>query len=703
MPEKKKDIYKLLSETAEFQKREKEEKEEKKEHWYVKLCKFTGSIMGEQAKNEMTEKYKKALSFLEWDLNAKQLNSAPLFVAYVGFFFAFIWAVLNYVFSTMFPPIQLAGFTLIGHPLGMGMGITWYFAPFVVAMGAMYYVQIFPMKAVETEKIKSLTYIPEIVNYLVMSMKVNPNLEKALKFAAEHGQGKVARDLKEAHFKIQVGEYPSVEQALDKLAWKWGDYSEEFKHALMLIRSSVMESDETKRNNLLDKAVEDVLDGIRDKMDMYSRALHQPSIYLYYFGVLLPLLLIIVIPVGAMMGGKSIGFLASLPAMIGIYNIGIPVAAFLLAKHILKSRPPTREIPQVPQDLPGLPKKGWTKIGDSQLPILPICAAIFIAIAVGSFFAGPIINPKPPSWEQTSHTPIIRYGGPVVGLVVAGSIYLWANNRDRRKRQMEIVKMEQEFQDSLYVLASRLGEGKPIEEALRHAADFLPESKATKYIFSPTYHNISSMGMTLRTALFDEAYGSLKNIPSDFIKGTMRIVADSMQLGIQTAAKSLTSLSMQIKDMQKVEKDMKKMLGDITNMMSAMSMFIAPVVLGITIALQGIIFSAMESMAESGIGGSGRLGQAGSGAAGAGMMSGFQMPSFGNKEVIEMAASSEQLLVVVALYMVEIVIVLMYFASHVNEGNNPLAFKMAVAKALPISVSIFFAVAFFAMQITTIG
>ena len=244
------------------------------------------------------------------------------------------------------------------------------------------------------------------------------------------------------------------------------------------------------------------------------------------------------------------------------------------------------------------------------------------------------------------------------------------------------MKMENEFQDTLYILASRLGEGKPMEEALRHASDFIPNSPATKHIFLPTLQNITMMGMTLKSALFDKAYGSLRYVPSDFIRGTMRIVVESLTLGVQTAARSLVSLSLQLQDSQKVEKALKAMLEDLTSMMSVMSTFIAPVVLGITVALQKIIFSAMKAM-------SGRLAQSqvSLGSSYGYLLGGFQMPRIGSEEILKNAITQEQLFLVVTLYVIEIVVILIYFASNVNEGDNPLAFKIALAKCLPIALT----------------
>ncbi len=710
-------IYDLLYGTAEGIKKKK--KEVKKDPGFVRYCKYTAKMFGKSAKKTITPKYEQALAFLGWKLTPQELNSSSDFTMYVGFGIAAMWMVLNYVLGNVVRMgvwVNLAANETLGQAL-MGIGfqrdvfyllgpsfgtdpvtILWYLGPMILALYAWYYVQSYPLKQVEKETIRALTFIPQITNYIVMAMKVTPNLERAIKFAAEHGEGRIAQDLKDLQYDIHTGKYRTVEEALDNLAWRWGKQSEEFKHALMMIRSSVMEGDEVRRNALLDKAVADVLEGIQEKMDYYSRSMHSPSIYLYYFGVMLPLLLIIIIPVGSMMGGSGgISLLGGFIPMFLIYNILIPLFSLIMARGILEKRPPTRAVPKIPDDMPGLPKPGWFKVGKYQIPVLAISAVLFIGLAVGGLLIDPILNPVPPEWKQISHVPLLSYAGFVIGAVTAFSFWLWAANKDRRKMQQDIIAMENEFQDTLYVIASRLGEGRPMEDALKHAADFIPDSPATKMIFKPTLQNIVMMGMTLKGALFDEAYGSLRWLPSPFIKGTMRIVVDSLGLGVQTAARSLVSLSLQLRDSQKVEKALKAMLEDITNMLSTMCIFIAPIVLGITVALQQIIGGALKSMTKT-------MGKGLAGGDSGGMVSGmaFEMPSIG-AEASAPVASQEQLLLIITLYMIEIVVVLIYFAASVNEGKNELGFKMALAQALPISITIFFAVVFVAMKMTSIG
>ncbi len=721
-------IYDLLYGSPEFKQEKKEEKieeESKPPKWFVYLAKNGYKYFKTSAKLNPAERSKleNTLAYLGWDLKPEEARAAGIFTLAIGLVLGMFWLMLNFALSHMGVGLWVAlgqnntapiGFgipplvdhvLLLGFALDSPINLLLYIGPMLIAAILAYMVMQYPYSAANKERIRSLGYIPEIVNYFVMAMKVNPNLEKAMEFVAEHGHGRIAKDVRKLLWDVKTGKFRTTEEALDDLAWRWGSYSEEFKHALMLIRSSVMEADDMKRNALLDRALQDTLSGIKEKMDMYSRQMHQPSVYLYYVGVMLPLILIIIAPVGAMMGGGQLAVLSELPVMILLYNIIIPVGSFIMAKNILSKRPPTRPVPKIPDDMPGLPKKGWFKIFNYELPVYLIAVIIFVILAGLGYILEPIFNPVPPAWKHQSWFPFFEIAGVMLGAVYAFSFYLWANHKDKRKVQLEIVQMENEFQDSLYILASRLGEGRPIEEALRYAAEFLPTSQASKRLFLPTLHNIKMLGMTLKMALFDPAYGSLRWIPSDFIKTTMKIVVDSMSLGVQMAARSLTGLSMQLRDMQKVEQALKAMLEDITSMMVSMATLIAPVVLGITVALQRIIMVALKNLAKSSMSQTQNQDiMIPANIPGANMLSnGGPFGGSDMQKALAHAATQEQLFFVVGIYMIEIIIILIYFASHVNEGDNDLAFKISLAQTLPMGMTIFFAVTFFAMKMTAIG
>ncbi len=661
-----------------FGKGEKPSEKEEKENWYTKFAKNPRIKGGEWT----SEKYKNAVDFLGWDLTPNEIAAATKKATIMALIPTIIGILGLYYLVFIRDALGLTAMMYITMPLIL--------LPIIV----MYYFNKYPISAAEQQRVEALTYIPEITNYLVMSMKLTPNLEKAVEFAAEHGRGKISDDLEDIVWGLEVGEYRTIEEALDELAYKWGEYSEEFKHGLMLIRSSTVEPNEAQRRQLLDKAMESVLEGIKEDMTKYAKSMKQPSIYLYYVGVLLPLILVIMLPIGSMMADIP---LARWWVLILLYNILVPIGTFAFAKHILSKRPPVYIPPEIPRDHPGLPEKGHTKIGDTTVPVWLLAGAAAVIIFTSFFFVlEPTLNPEPdpdaPGAADEEYIPFFRLSGGILALAAALSLYAYGTSKDRREVQREMMDMETGFKDSIYILSSRLGENRPMEEALGYTGDFLGDTPIAE-LFKETISNLRTMGMTLEEAFFDPNYGSLKNVPSDLIRGSMKVVVDSAKLGVKQASRTLVSLSMQLKDTAEVRRKIRTQLEDITAMMKSIAYFIGPLVLGITTSLQRIIIDALGAMGEADMGG-----VEGTGEMGIGGMEGI----FGSAEVLEAVPGPTFFLLIIGVYVVQVTLVLVYFTSRVEEGSNNLALKINIARSLPIALVFYFISAYMATQMAAV-
>lgn len=666
---------------------------------YVRLVRSLAKMFrgyGRGAK--FTDDQRNAIEFLNITLSPEDMYAAKKGLTLVGIVFGILAAAV--VAFTMgvnpleafFDPMGLIVAAVVGVVFaGMGMGFAWY-------------ITNFPISQAENEKKLAIAYVPEIINYLVMNMRLNPNLEKSVDFAASHGRGKIADDFKKLVWDVQIGVYVSVEEGLDALAYRWGNYNDDFKQALMLIRASVLEGDEARRDALLEKAGNDVLEGSKEKMDIYARQLHQPTVYLYYFGILLPLMLAIVLPIatGVM---KDLPIKGVLPFVL-IYNIFLPLAVFAMAKGIISGRPPTYVPPDIPEKFEGLPPRGTFRLGNITLPYVPLA----IAAIVACFVVGNILDATVVSGLQSNFAVFdpaaavdaiphlsLPFGirlyqfsiyAILLGIGLGISIYLYGKYVDRKRMQDEIRYMEGEFKDALYVLASRLGENRPVEDALRHSIEFLPKSKVANKVFKRTLENISMLGMTLDKALFDPTFGSMRNVPSQMMRSGMRILTDSVQLGVNVAAMSLINLAMQIRNAQKIDNMLRELLSDVTTMLKTMGTFIAPIVLAVVTSLQKVILNSMtsncpDSATTAAAGGSSALG-------GGGIAS-----TFCNIDPASAVAPGEFTLVM-GIYVIEIVILLSYFNAQIEDTNNELHQYMSIASALPIAVIVFSVVSYLA-------
>ncbi|MBI5553619.1 MAG: hypothetical protein HY917_02650 [Candidatus Diapherotrites archaeon] len=697
---------------------------------------------------------KDAVEFLGWELRPAEWDAAFKFTLGAALMGALVMGtVLNFFLAET-----------IGEIIGSGLILmAVFFGPFLgLALYAAFTVRSYPLREAESEQVKALTFVPEIMGHMVMSMKLVPNLEKALEFASLHGRGKIAQDFQRVIWDTQLGMYGSVSEGLDALAYRWGKFSFEFKQSLMRVRSSVLESAESRRFLLLDKTMSELLESVKFKMEIYARSLSQPSMMLFYLGVLLPLILIIILPVGSSFSGAPLAH----PLVLGfLYMILIPGFTFLFARSLIARRPPTYEAPFIPDTYPGLPPKGMIREGGLQVPVMAVLAVILVAGAGLSIFVSQqgfppkfmtppdqdpffIIHPDQSAYEVQLKAGLIEVGQPpnyfsaespegalfleftrqgmsaevakarviseekafymkkgndiaptalVFSLMLVFSllvfVYLYYSNIYKRRAQEEVMKLEDEFRDSLYILASRLGENKPVEEALRHVRDFLPTYRISS-MYDKILENISLLSMPLHEAIFDKTYGALRNIPSKTMATSMQLLTDSVQLGVNVAARTMIALSIQLQNAQAVTRKMTELLSEITSMMQTLSIFIAPIVLGITVSLQKVVILTLFSIASSDSGASVQNLDVSGAVDGSGFsVGGISSITSGNAGSLLSAdisgvATPTEFIFIIAVYIILLVIIMNYFITKIQEDNDLLV-RINLAKALPFSVLIF--------------
>ncbi|MDO8428957.1 MAG: type II secretion system F family protein [Candidatus Diapherotrites archaeon] len=739
------ELYSEIIVERSFEEEDDEKLVKEKPSVFVSFCKrlyaFAPSL-GQNAK--FTPELQEAVRFLNWDLKPAEFSAASKLALIISLLIGLIIAVI----AINLGPVS----DFLKGAIGDLGPMVVFAVPLVLALYITNFIQQFPLNAALMEQRKALTYVPEIIGYLIMSLKLTPNLEKGLEFASKNGKGKISEDFKKILWDIQLGTYDTVAEALDELAYKWGKYSSEFKQALMMVRASILEETEAKRYALLDKTMENILASIKDKMEQYARDLSQPSIVLFYIGVLLPLILIIILPVGSAFTGSP---LAQPLVLILIYNVGIPLFAYFYALKVIRTRPPTYEPPIIQDNYPGLPKKWKMKLGTTEMDVRFLVAIVFvlgIIFSVGLSTQG--LPPKflmPDQTEQqivaadksyaevldragrtpdyfddtgTLYQQYVRQGlseekaldkvkldraqffntaendvtpsllvfGVIITFAICIYLFFHYSTVYKRKAQMEIMELESEFKDSLYVLASRLGESRPVEEALEHTRRFLPNLKISERVFGKTIDNIRMMSLPLEQAVFHPVYGSLVNVPSKIVQGGMKIMVDSVQLGVNVAAKTLISLSLQLENSEKVNKVMRDLVSEITNMMITMSTFIAPVVLGITTALQKVVMVTLASIIGSNISNEPQgssLNLPPGVPLGSDISSGVS-GNFLKPDAFGSMVTPLQFLLIVGFYVIELAVIMIFYVTKVQEDND-LMFKMNLAKFLPISMVAFVA------------
>ncbi len=560
-------------------------------------------------------------------------------------------------------PLSIDAFTLIL------MILTTIILPFIV----LNLIAFYPKTYAQYRKIHSLGDIPEVLSYLVMYLKLVPNLENGVRFAAMESSTSLVKDLRKMLWDMQIRIYHGIDDALTQFANQWGIWSDHFKRSLHLIRSSVHESAEAQREITLNKALDVGLEGTREQMNEFASKLHQPTLVIYSIGIMIPLAILAMLPAAGLIGLQITIF-----QIFFLYDIILPVILFIYMRKILLNRPATFNPPEIPSNHPEISQMNKQK-------------QLFIAICIGggiSFFGllslfshqlfySPGIEPirQTTTLLQTINDQVPMTLFIIWGITLAISYYTLKVYHPYKKVRDTIKYMEKEFSDSLYILGKRIGEEKSPEESFLYTAQTMKGSQISTVFFKTAY-NLTAMHTTISQALFSTEYGSLRHVYSSRIHSIMRLFVEGIKKSQRSVSISLVKLADHLKELQKVELNIKETLQTLTSTLRSTATLFAPMIAGVTLSITqliSVIISKMSAeMKESSF----------SFTSSSSMVSGIT-----NTFSLENIEPSFFVLVI-GIYIIELVILLTRFTNGIDEGDDPAEFMYTMGKTLPVAVAV---------------
>jgi Flp pilus assembly protein TadB len=626
-------------------------------NWYVRACKTTVKQWGwivrdpsgfsKQCEKSVSQEYKDALRFTAFDLEAFETvifsyaGTVAAFVLLLGIDLILLFS-KNYEVRTLYI-----------------MGILTLFIP----MGVLYYLSEYVKIRAKLMKISSLGDIPEILSYIVMSMKLVPNLEHAVLFSAQNSEKPLAVDLKKLIWDLNLRIYSNMDDALLSFADLWGRNSEYFKRSLHLIKSSTAEPDEAQRIITLNRALDISLEGTESLMDSFAAKLKAPSYVLYSIFILIPLALVALLPAVTVVGMKP-----KITDLILLYDFIFPLLAAVYSEYILMQRPVAFIPKQIPDSHPDLLDIRQKKRFSIVLSVL-----VFLLIAPSGYGLLLLGNPK----GIIATAPLGGLIPPTLPLILGGvagiSIYLYFSSVPYKKIRDRIKQMEQEFADSLFVLGRRISEGKAPEEAFAYTARTMEGSKIGK-TFEEISMNLLSMRTNLRNAIFDEDYDAFKHIYSERIRNTMLLFTESVHKNHEAAGASIIKLADHLKELNSVEERIRRSLYDVTSTMRSTAVIFAPLIAGITLALAEVITKILSQVGE-------RMNRAPADLSG--------VPIEIRNGAFSQSIPVDSFLLAIGIYVILISAILTRFAESVEYGSDQAQLKYDLACMLPLSIIIF--------------
>lgn len=459
---------------------------------------------------------------------------------------------------------------------------------FSLFLGAAWYSYTYPEKKSREIEIKMASDLVMAVLYMVIYMRTSPNIEGALKFAAENLTGPLSWDIKKLLWDIEVGVYPSLNMALEYYLAKWKDKNEEFVEALQMLRAATGETKE-RRLSLLDEAINVMLNGTRDKMRHYAQRLRMPVMLVYTMGIMLPVIGLVMFPIVAL-------FMAQLvkPIFIFIgYDVLLPVFLYWFISNMLRTKPATFSQPEI-KEAKGVPPIGKFRFMERELPIWPfsiIAGLPFILYGIAGISSIPIETIQGIELQTTYSVYII------IGISLMVIIYCYLDSFQKMPLRRKIERIEDEFGEALFQFGNQIAGGRPLEIAIDRAVVDMKNLKIAN-LFKDIINNIKRLGVTFEQALFDKSIGVVWQYPSRLIKSIFRVIIESMEKSVTLAALTTLTLSRYLKGVKMVKEEIMSMLSETITSMYFLASFLAPLISGIIVTMAIVIMEILFVMTE---------------------------------------------------------------------------------------------------------
>ena len=455
-------------------------------------------------------------------------------------------------------------------------------------------------------RVQTLGRAPEAVHYMAMSLRLNRSLPLAVRFASENVEGNLGAALKKVQWDVLSRKHASLEESFLHFSDEWGNWNEDFMRSMYALRLSTHEKSTEGLTRDLEKAQDIVLSGTRRKIEEFSSSLSGPTTVFFALGVLLPLVIGAMLPMvflsnlanlgnlgagtgpspGAAPGGGSVAATnatgTGLTTIIGFVlamDVGFPFVALLYSLQILSKRPGTVTPPRPPE-------------GSVRRP--PLSEAVGLALVAG-LATGAVAVPAYLGWLGNAGT-LTWTVFALMGIGVGLSVGVYLRTRALAKVGNALQKLENEFPDTLFQLASRMGEGLRFERAVERTTAGMRGTESAKF-FDRLLYVLRVSGGTPEQALFGSARGPglLARYPSRQMRVSLRALLEAASKGPQAVTDTVIPMAQHLKDLRNTDAAIRTSLRGTVQMMKGSAFFFAPVVMGMTGALYLLLSGVLAS------------------------------------------------------------------------------------------------------------
>ncbi|MCK5039370.1 MAG: hypothetical protein KAR87_00175 [Candidatus Aenigmarchaeota archaeon] len=633
--------------SKEFEQYRSEDEAQKKLNWYEQGAKFAQKVFNiAPPKEDEYNDLRQAINFLDYKVTIEETFS------------------MTYLAALLSLPLAILPFSLAtaGLPIPKILMIAFIFLPLVIYYSFSTYIQ----KKANMLRMKVGGDLVMAILYLIIYMKTTPNLEGAIRFTAKNMSGKISKDFKLLMWKVEIGKFSNMYDALDDYLNQWHNYNRDFIESIHLIRESMLESNPYRRETLLDKSVSIILEGSQEKMKKYVRNLSMPIAVLHGLGILLPVLAMLMFPLMAIFMGDAIGNLVFY-MFIG-YDIILPFFVFIFMKNIMEGRPVTHSKVDITEHPDYTSEKNIVVgLGNKkmELPVLPIALFVLVVLALPGvlfmlqsnfFYTNPITGEQ----LETNFFSTIMSLSIIIAVGFSTILYFYLSSFQKIHLTEEIDFIENEFEDALFALGNRMSGGTPIESAIAEAQRDTQQLSITS-LFLKILQNINQMSMPFSKALFDKERGALRYYPSKLIKTIMQAISSAIKKGTKSASLTTLTIASYLHSLKNTQSTIDELMAPTISSLKFQSYILIPLISGVVVAVSKLMMTIVfiltkqlekigeaTAVSEMGVGG-----------------------NFGMMNIISPNAVPPELLqLIVGIYIIETLILMAKFTVRIDTGED---------------------------------
>ncbi|MFB6120692.1 MAG: type II secretion system protein [Halobacteriaceae archaeon] len=468
--------------------------------------------------------FERAVAFADIDANAETVANAALGAVSVALVLAGMIAL-----SPLRGGVLVAGATMA---VGATIAVALYECPGWVATA---------------RRSRAAGDVPELIGLAALRARVAPTPEEAAAFAGEHAGEPLAASLRE-HVRRAQG---TPRAGWEGFATAWGDWDPSLRRAVSLLTAAV-DADAGDRERLLDRSLDVVLTGTRERMSAFAASIRGPTSAIYAFGVVLPLALVATLP-----AARAAGLPISMTVVVAMFDVALPCLLLGAAAWLVARRPAAFPPAPVPRSHPDVPDRRAVAV---------TCALL------GGVLAWVGVGRIAPAWTRLVATP---------GVALGAALVCWYDPVRRVRERVSAV--ETGLADALSFVGQRLQHGESLERAVAAAGDDLSGPVAD--VFADAARTQTHLRVGVRASFLGEQ-GALADVPSPRARASAALLALAAREG-GDGGRILVEMAEYVDDLTAVERDARRNLASVTGTLRSTAYCFAPLIGGVTVALAG--------------------------------------------------------------------------------------------------------------------